>query len=460
MSDPSERTPGLPPGLAERMLGSTVDCVFAVDEHRRILAMNPAALAAVGRPADEVIGRPCHEILRFHICREQCALRAARDGGRPITNLPVEVLHRDGRRTPTILSSAVLRDVDGRDIGGVETFRDLEAAVRADAFDARRNPLGGLLTGDPAMQALVDLLPTITPTESVILLTGETGTGKNLVARAIHALSGRGDGPLVTVNCAALPESLLESELFGYRAGAFTGAERDRIGRIAAAEGGTLFLDEVGDIPPPMQVKLLRFLQSKTYEPLGDVTPRRADVRILAATHQDLQSLVERGEFRQDLYFRINVVNLALPPLRDRPLDIPVLAHRFLELLSSRRGKQVAAISPDALETLTAYGFPGNVRELENVIEHAYVFCDGPAIRREHLPERVLHGRAAPSDPGDDLRRLERRHLEGVLARHDGHRGAAAAALGIHRTTLLRRMKRLGVRRPARDGRHRDDAKT
>ncbi|HPF36324.1 MAG TPA: sigma 54-interacting transcriptional regulator [Candidatus Krumholzibacteria bacterium] len=442
--------------LADLMLGSTADGVFAVDEHRRILAMNPAALAAVGRTEAEVLGRPCHEVLRFHICREQCALRAARDAGRPIANLPVEVLHRDGRRTPTILSSAVLRDARGHDIGGVETFRDLEAAVRADAFDARRNPLGELLAVDPAMRGLVDLLPTIAPTDSAILLTGETGTGKNLVARAIHALSGRGDGPLVTVNCAALPESLLESELFGYRAGAFTGAERDRAGRIAAAEGGTLFLDEIGDIPLPMQVKLLRFLQSKTYEPLGDVTPRRADVRILAATHQDLQELVEQGRFRQDLYYRINVVNLPLPPLRDRPLDIPVLAHRFLELLGSRRGKQVASIAPDALDALVAHGFPGNVRELENVIEHAYVFCDGPVLLRRHLPERVLRGGAAPRDAADDLRRLERRHLEAVLARHDGHRGAAAEDLGIHRTTLLRRMKRLGIRTPERDGRRRD----
>ena len=346
-------------------------------------------------------------------------------------------------------------------MGGVETFRDLSARTLDDEYDLRRNPMAGLLTVDPAMREMLDLIPTIAPAESAILLTGETGTGKNLIARAIHALSRRAHGPLITVNCAALPESLLESELFGYRAGAFTGADADRRGRIAAAEGGTLFLDEIGDIPLTMQVKLLRFLQSKTYEPLGDVKPRLADVRILAATHQNLQELVDAKAFRQDLYFRINVVNLKLPSLRDRPRDVPLLAQRFLDILSSRRGKPIASLSRDALAALESYPFPGNIRELENVIEHAYVFCSGPTIELDHLPERIRDSRARRGGAAADLVDLERRFLHDVLERHGWNRAATAEALGIHRTTLQRRIRRLGLRLPAVDGRSRsadDDA--
>jgi len=447
--------------LAERMLESTADCVFAVDERRRITVMNKAALATLGLKNEDVLGHPCHEILRFNICREACALRTARDTGCPVTNLPVEVVHRNGRRTPTTLSSAVLTDAEGRSIGGIETFRDLSARAIEEEFDARRNPMAGLLTVDPAMREMLDLIPTIAPAESAILLTGDTGTGKNLIARAIHALSRRADGPLITVNCAALPESLLESELFGYRAGAFTGADGDRQGRIAAAEGGTLFLDEIGDIPLTMQVKLLRFLQSKTYEPLGDVTPRVADVRILAATHQNLQDLVDAKLFRQDLYFRINVVNLKLPSLCDRPRDIPLLAQRFLDNLSSRRGKHITSLSRDALTALESYPFPGNIRELENVIEHAYVFCSGPAIDLEHLPARIRDSRLQRGGAASDLVDLERRFLLDVLERHRWNRSQTAEALGIHRTTLQRRIRRLGLRLPPVDGRRggpRDDA--
>ena len=458
MADATRYHPDDPdrPVLSELMLDSISDCVFAVDRQRRIIAMNDPALAALGRSREDVLGRPCHEVLRFDICRQACALRSVQDTGRPISNQPVEIVHGDGRRTPTSLSSAVLRDRAGREIGGVETFRDLSAHLRK-LYESGRNPMAELLTVDPAMRELLDLVPTIASAESVILLTGATGTGKNLVARAIHALSARCDGPLVTVNCAALPESLLESELFGYRAGAFTGADRDRVGRIAAAEGGTLFLDEIGDIPLAMQVKLLGFLQTKTYEPLGDVVPRKADVRILAATHQDLQELVKAGRFRQDLYYRINVVNLKLPSLGERPRDIPLLAQRFLDHLSGQRGKVVKALSGDALSALAAYPFPGNVRELENVIEHAYVFCIGETLELEHLPARVRDRRVRRSGAVADLVALESRFLVDVLERHGWSRTRTAEALGIHRTTLQRRIRKLGLKLPRKDGRSRPE---
>ncbi|MBD3222150.1 PAS domain-containing protein [bacterium] len=435
---------------------SAADGVYVVDEQRRILAMNPAALRTLGKRLDEVLGKPCHDVLRLNICREDCALRAARDAGEPIVNRPAEILHRDGRRTQTILSSAVLRDDDGRDVGGVETFRDL-SRVRPGLGGRPGDLPTGILTVDPGMRELLELVPTLAASESCILLTGETGTGKSLLARAIHDQSPRSARPFVTVNCAALPESLLESELFGYRAGAFTGASRDRPGRIAAAEGGTMFLDEIGDIPLPIQVKLLRFLQDRSYERLGDDTTRLADVRVLVATHRDLGAMVARGEFRQDLYYRINVINLKLPALRERPADIPLLVERFLESFSNRRGKQVTGVTAEVLDALQGLAYRGNVRELENIIEHAYVLCPGPTVELAHLPPRVRGPAAVASTRPANLRENEAAFLREELARHGWNRTETAAALGMHRTTLQRKIRDLRIDLPATDGRRRRD---
>ncbi|MFO7609322.1 MAG: sigma 54-interacting transcriptional regulator, partial [Candidatus Krumholzibacteriia bacterium] len=242
--------------------------------------------------------------------------------------------------------------------------------------------------------------------------------------------------------------------LFGYRAGAFTGATRDRQGRIAAAEGGTIFLDEIGDMSPAMQVKLLRFLQDRVYERLGDPRPVQADVRVVAATNRSLPQLVAEGRFRRDLFYRINVLNLELPPLRERPRDIPLLAQRCLERLSRARGKPVLALSPAALDALAAHDFPGNVRELDNVVEHAFVVCPGPVIGPEHLPE-TCRGSAGAAGParGPTLQDYEARGILDALARAGGSRTGAARLLGLHRTTLLRKARRLGLVLPARDGR-------
>jgi len=453
--DSSGRAEGGSADLTRFAFHSAADGVYVVDEHRRITAMNPAALKTLGLSLDQVIGRPCHDVLRLSVCREDCALRAARAANEPIINLPAEINHRDSRRTPTILSAAVLRDDQGNDIGGVETIRDLSRVRRNQAPHAGGLPLGGFLTADPGMRELLEMVPTLAGSESCILLTGETGTGKNLVARLLHDLSPRRRGPFVTVNCAALPESLLESELFGYRAGAFTGASRDRKGRIAAAEGGTLFLDEVGDIPLPMQVKLLRFLQDRSYERLGDVTQRQADVRLLVATHRDLGDLVQNGEFRQDLYYRINVINLDLPALRDRRGDIPLLVERFLETFSSRRGKQVTGVTPEVLAALESLEYRGNIRELENIIEHAYVLCSGPTIELVHLPPRIHGAGRRDSSRPRNLQELEARFLREELAMHRWDRTATAAALGMHRTTLQRKIRELKISLPETDGRHR-----
>ncbi|MFO7608391.1 MAG: sigma 54-interacting transcriptional regulator [Candidatus Krumholzibacteriia bacterium] len=310
---------GLPPDLGQLLLDSTSDGVFAVDLNRRIIAFNRAAELTLGIDRARAIGRPCHEVIRSAACRECCPLELARQTGEPVVNLAVDLLDASDRRVPVTMSSAELRDRRGRVIGGVETFRNLTWVKDLLHEVERRHPFAEIVSDDPHMQHVFEILPTLAQSESTILLHGETGTGKSLIARAVHNLSPRRERPLVTINCGALPETLLESELFGYRAGAFTGATRDRQGRIAAAEGGTLFLDEIGDMSPAMQVKLLRFLQDHVYEPLGDTRPVHADVRLVAATNRSLPQLVAEGRFRRDLFYRINVLNLELPPLRGRP---------------------------------------------------------------------------------------------------------------------------------------------
>jgi len=311
------------------------------------------------------------------------------------------------------------------------------------------------------------------------LIEGPSGSGKELFARAIHNLSGRRAGHYVAVNCGALPDTLLESELFGYRRGAFTDAKRDKPGRLARAEGGTLFLDEIADISTALQVKLLRVLQEREYEPLGATAPVKADVRVIAATNQVLAEAVARGRFREDLFYRLNVVRIELPPLRDRREDIPLLCEHFLERLRARMGKPITGITDEALEALMQHNFPGNIRELENALEHAFILCRGTTIEREHLPANIVAAGGAPGPsqaraarpaedaaaepsaetPGEGLPRRTDPRLEGMrplaraeaetlleaLERHGGSRTAAAAELGIHPSTLWRRMKKLGL---------------
>jgi PAS domain S-box-containing protein len=440
----------------ETVLNSISDGVFAVDDEWRITCFNAAAERTLGVPCETALGSRCSDIFRSNICAEACALRYTMETGRPIVNLPVTIRDATGTRIPVTISTALLRDVDGRVVGGVETFRDL-TRVRALLDDVdRASGVGRIVTVDPRVKKLLEIVPTIAQSESTVLIEGESGTGKSMLARAIHETSGRSGGPMVTVSCGALPETLLESELFGYLRGAFTGADRDKPGRVHAADGGTLFLDEIGDLPAPVQVKLLRLLQERVYEPLGSVASRCADVRILAATNRQLSRMVEAGTFRDDLYYRINVIRLEMPPLRERPADVPALAEAILRRLSATRGKAVTGISRAALARLMAYDFPGNVRELENILEHGFVLCDGPRIEERDLPEWLL-GRE-PGDRGGgpaSLDELEAGFIRGVLARNGWNRSAAARELGIHKTTLHRKIRRLAIDLPPHDGRSR-----
>ena len=453
--NPEDQGPGV--GWAETILDSIADGVFSVDSEWRITSFNSAAERTLGLKRDEVLHRPCRDVLRSDICENACALKYTIRTGIPVVNLPIHVSDARGVQVLVTISTAAIKDTRGRVIGGVETLRDL-SQVRA-YLQAEETCSGHkeIITADPRVQRLLEIIPTIAQSDSTILVEGESGTGKGLLIRAIHRASARRDRPMVTINCGALPDALLESELFGYKAGAFTGAVRNKPGRVEAANGGTLFLDEIGDLPLLLQVKLLHLLQDRSYVPLGAVRSRKADVRIVAATNRDLAKLVEQGAFRRDLFYRINVIRLEIPPLRERMHDVPLLARAFLQRMSMTRGRIVQSLDRPALDRLTSYDYPGNVRELENIIEHAYVMCTGATVGEHDLPDWFLVKAPPASGCGDamtdELKRTEARFLREVLARNGWNRQAAARELGIHKTTLHRKIRRLGMDLPPVDGR-------
>ncbi|MHC4199743.1 MAG: sigma-54 interaction domain-containing protein [Planctomycetota bacterium] len=444
----------------DTILDSIADGVFTVDLEWRIMSFNRAAEKITGVPRGEAIGRQCSAIFRSSICEAGCALKHTMETGEEIINRTVNIVTADGRAVPISVSTAVLKDDHERAVGGVETFRDLTAVEQLRKELEGRYTFQDILSRSHRMRELFGILPEMAASESTILIEGESGTGKELLARAVHSLSPRAEGPLVTVNCGALPDTLLESELFGHKAGAFTDAKKDKPGRFALAEGGTIFLDEVGDVTPAMQVRLLRVLQEKVYEPLGATGPVEANVRVVTATHRKLEDLVAEGRFRQDLYYRINVVRLSLPPLRDRKEDIPLLVDHFIARFNGLQGKAVSGISDEALACLMAHDFPGNVRELENIIEHAFVLCRGPVIDLQHLPEPFC-STARPISPasssgGSTLEEMEKVFILAALKRHGWNRGNAAKELGIHRSTLRRKMKTLGIEASHEDDRGRE----
>ena len=436
------------PGLSipeHPILDSIADGVFTVDNLGQITSFNRAAQEITGFSRAEAIGRRCSEVFRASICQGDCALRRTIDTGQRLVNIPVEIQNRDGRAIPISISTAVLYDAEGTRIGGVETFRDLTALTELRREIDERNELSEIVGRHPRMQEVLEIIPEISASDATVLIQGASGTGKGLLARAIHNLSRRHDKPFVKVNCAALPETLLESELFGYVKGAFTDARRDHPGRIAVAEGGTLFLDEIGDVPPSVQVKLLRVVQEREYEALGSSTTRVANVRVVAATNRDLVRLMEENRFREDLYYRLNIVGLELPRLAERREDIPRLVDRFLHQFCQKMGKHVAGVTEGAMGLLTTHDYPGNVRELENAIEHAMVLCRGSMIEDRHLPNTIRDGQQARATPVDPLESAESRVLQETLERHGGNRNEAARELGLHRTTLWRKMRRYGL---------------
>jgi DNA-binding NtrC family response regulator len=333
----------------------------------------------------------------------------------------------------------LLKPLDPEALGAVvdramEKARLVQEARRLRDRLRERNALSHIVSSDPKMHAVLELVAQVGPSKASVLVTGESGTGKELIAEAIHAASPRAKAPFVRLHCAALSESLLESELFGHERGAFTGAFSRREGRFKQADGGTLFLDEIGEVPAAVQVKLLRFLQERTFERVGGNETLRVDVRIIAATNRDLGVEIKKGAFREDLFYRLNVVAVELPPLRDRRADVPALASFFLRRYASENGKTIETFADDALAALLEYRWPGNVRELENVVERAVVLCDGHRIEKKHLSPTVVpaeDGEALPPIPGSTIADLERYAILKTLEACGGSTSKAATVLGV-----------------------------
>jgi len=430
------------------ILDSISEGVFTVNSDWCITSFNRAAELITGISRKIAVGKHCRDILRADICETGCTLAQTMQTGKPIMNKAVHIIDAKGKKRAIAISTALLKDKTGEVIGGVETFRDTSLIEQLRKEIEGRYSCEDIISQSHKMQNLFAILPNIAESSTTILIEGQSGTGKELFARAIHNLSFRKDKAFIAVNCGALPDTLLESELFGYKAGAFTDAKKDKPGRFALSQGGTIFLDEIGDISASVQVKLLRVLQDKTFEPIGGISPVKADVRIIAATNKKLEQLVKEGKFRDDLYYRINVMKLELPPLRERKEDIPLLVEHFIGRFNRLHNKNICCITNEVTAALLSYNYPGNVRELENIIEHCFVLCEGEIIETKHLPSSVqplLKTQSAQESEPATIKQMEIILIKQALKRNKGNRTAAAKQLGIDKSTLFRKMKAFDI---------------
>ena len=398
---------------------------------------------------EQAIGEYCFEVLRSNICEKSCALKCSLETGKNVVDRRANILREDGRELNVSISTSPLTDESGKFIGGVETFRDLTQIEELKKEINKSYTYEDIISKNQLILKIFDILPIISQSDSTVMIQGPSGSGKELFARAIHSLSNRKKQPFVAVNCGALPDTLLESELFGYVKGAFTDAKKDKPGRFALAKGGSIFLDEVESLPLSTQVKLLRVLQEKEFEPLGATAPVKADVRVIAATKEDLINLIKKEKFRDDLFYRLNVVKIELPPLIKRRDDIPVLISHFIDKFNKRMGKEIEDVSKDVMNILMEYDYPGNIRELENIIEHATVMCQGIRIRTSHLPPELTPKKQKmiidEKESHPPIQAFEKQLIQETLEKHNGNKILVAKDLGLHRSTLWRKMKKYGL---------------
>ncbi|MFH0788609.1 MAG: sigma 54-interacting transcriptional regulator [Pseudomonadota bacterium] len=433
------------PAFLKIILDSITEGVFTINKDWMITSFNQAAEKITGFPREKAIGKKCFEVFQADICQEACALARTLKTGKNVVDLPVNILDAHGKVIPIGVTTAVLKDSQGRMMGGVETFRDLSTIEALRKEITQKYTLNDIISKSDILQKIFNNLPDIAQSDSTVLIQGPSGSGKELLAKAIHELSPRKGKPFVAINCSALPETLLESELFGYVRGAFTDAKKDKPGKFSQADSGTLFLDEIGDLPLKVQAKLLRVLQEKTYEPLGSNVSKPVKARLISATNKNLKGLVKGGLFRDDLYYRLKVIQIDLPSLRERREDIPLLIEHFLNKFNLRTGKKINQLSPKALHILMNYEYPGNIRELENIIEHAFVLCHGSTIQLAHLPPELPKETREIDDlqpPFENkLKDRERELIQQTLEKYHGNRTLTAKELGIHPTTLWRKLK-------------------
>ncbi len=427
------------------VLDNLADGVMAHTMNRRIFFFNRAAEMITGFKREEILGKDCHRVFRSQrFCGGDCSFCTG-PGGDEIVVSPkktqVNFKRKDGKKRILDMTVMPLSDAQNTNVGALVSFKDNTEFATLQQRVKHFHTCGALIGKDPKALALFDQIREVGPVTLPVLIEGESGTGKELVARAIHDLSPRARKPFLAINCGALPEGILESELFGHVRGAFTGAVRDQKGRFELADGGTLLLDEVGELSPALQVKLLRVLQEKKFERVGGEKQISVDVRIVSATNRNLRKMMEEKRFRRDLFYRLCVVPIQVPPLRERRMDIPVLIDNFLESVSAETEKPLIAISNEALDILIRYPWPGNVRELRNVIEYANVKCRTGILVPQQLPREILHFNVKPATrPGPPLK-LNRDKIIAAMREAKGNKSRAAAILGVGRSTLYRYMR-------------------
>lgn len=422
--------------------------VFTITTHWRISSFNRAAEKITGYSREEVIGKYCWEIFQSNKCKLSCPLRRALDSGQSSMDQEVRIVSKEGKRQAMLVNTNVLRDRSGLVMGAVETFRPLTGKMDFPEGVEFQHSFADIVGQSESMQHLFSMIPDVAKSDANVLICGESGTGKDILARAIHSHSLRSTGPFVAVNCSALAESLLESELFGHEKSAFTGADRNKIGRFEMAQGGTIFLDEIGELRPELQVKLLRVIEQREFEKVGGNRSIPMDARIISATNKNLASAIKENTFREDFYYRLRTVPLTIPPLRERKDDIPLLVNHFIKRFNKKFNKKVRSVDTKVMRFLNEYDFPGNVRELERAIEHAFVFVKGPVIFMSSLPAKeefniVTENPLKVSGPGIDDN--SRDTIIRALSQSGGKRQEAAELLGMSRTSLWRYMKKLGL---------------
>jgi PAS domain S-box-containing protein len=430
------------------ILDSIEEGVFTVDLEWSITSFNKAAEKITGVSKEEAIGRLCSEVFGSNVCNTtDCAIRKARHTDAPIINMPVYIHRSDDKLIPISVNASILKDRNGHMIGGVETFRDLSAISRLRKSLRKQYSFENMVSKNQKMLEIFSTLLLIADSDCTVLIEGATGTGKELLAKAIHNNSPQKHGPFVPVNCGALPDTLIESELFGYKAGAFTDAKMDKPGRFARAQNGTIFLDEIGDVSTTLQTRLLRVLEEKIYEPLGSIKPNETNARVVVATHQELDKLVEEKRFREDLFFRINVMKLKLPTLAERKEDIPLLVNHFIERFNRGKKKKILGLTQEAMAAVMLYDWPGNIRELENAIEHAFVLCKEELIRLQYLPDKLLSEiNVIFATNGTTLKDIEKNAILQALQRNNWRKAVTAKELGIDKNTLRRKIVRYGIK--------------
>lgn len=434
----------------DAIFNSNIEGTFTINDEWKVTSFNASAEKITGYKKSEAIGKKCWEIFNSSICRNGCHMEKTIEKGKPTIGNELEIINNKGIKVPIRVNSAILKNNKNENIGAVETFIDISEIKNLSEHLDKKYNYENIIGKNKEIKQIISMLESIAETDSSVLITGESGTGKELAARAIHLNSYRRTGRFVAVNCNAFVENLIESELFGHEKGAFTGAVKTKIGRFELANGGTLFLDEIGDLSITVQTKLLRVLETKEVEKVGSNKTTKIDARIIAATNKNLEKEIEVGNFREDLYYRINVINIQLPPLRNRKDDLPILVNYFIESFNAKFKRNIKHFSSSAFDILMEFNWPGNIRELENVIEHCFVLCNSEIIQVEHLPKKLRQFDLQSVSTNlksslSNIQKFEKEVIINTLKKHNGNKAKTASELNIHPTTLWRKMKNLGI---------------